>query len=255
MQSVKWVTFGISNALTRTVVHFFPSEGGVTAPYPASCSLRVFGAGIIEKRVVIEGARLSHPDGVRVEDAFPALKSDGTGIFGLEIEVETLQPRIDISASGCVVELASKGHSARFWPKRLLEIPTGVIKGAKAKEVAAEAEVKQKVAVAPILKDSFSTTSLVVVNGSGESFRPNLCAVASSGDSEEIPLASLSEGNAAETNLEEGFFQNAHTEECTWGTVRSKPMVLRDPSSYEGKGVFLMYRDALTRRPVSVYAL
>ena len=68
MQSVKWVSFGISNALTRTIVHFFPSEGGITAPFPATCALRIFGQGLIEKKVVIEGARLSHPDGVRVEN-------------------------------------------------------------------------------------------------------------------------------------------------------------------------------------------
>ena len=76
MQSVKWIGFGVSNALSRTVVHFFPSGGGVTAPYPANCMLNLFSLTVDEsigglahkleeKKIVLEGARLSQPDGVR----------------------------------------------------------------------------------------------------------------------------------------------------------------------------------------------
>ncbi len=256
VQSVKWVSLGVSNALTRTVVHFFPSEGGVTAPYPATCALRIFGQGLIEKKVVIEGARLSHPDGVRVEDAFPALKSDQIGLIGLEIEVATPQARVDISSSCCVVELASKGHSAKFWPKRLLPIPTASQLLLQPKKNEEEQPVRPSLPrVVAALRDSFSTSSIVVINGGSDAYRPGLCAVTASAEAQEMTLPTLSAGSATETALEDGFFSDALMRECSWGLSRVKSLVLRDAVSMESKAVFLVYRDALTRRPVSVFAL
>ena len=255
MQSAKWVSFGISNALTRTVVHFFPSEGGVTAPYPATCALRVFGHGVQEKRVVIEGARLSHPDGVRVEDAFPALKSDQAGIFGLEIEVATIQPRVEMSFSGCVIELASKGHSAKFWPKRAIVVPSTNAHLTPASATKVEDTTPQTPIVAPLIRDSFNTSSIVVVNGGTDAYRPQVCTLSPDAQPQEMPISSSLPSSAVETNLDEPFFESAKADECGWGLVRTRTLLLRDASSIVPRAAFLMYRDSLTRRPVSVVAL
>jgi hypothetical protein len=256
VQSVKWVCFGISNALTRTIVHFFPSEGGVTAPFPATFALRIFGQGVVEKKVLIEGARLSHPDGVRVEDAFPALKSEQVGMVGLEIEVTAPQGRADLSSSACVIELASKGHSAKFLPKRLIAVPTAsqlLLQPKKHEDTPAPSLLVPPAALA--LRDSFSTSSIVVVNGTAESYRPALCAVTGAGEAQDVSLSSLPPGAAGETALDDGFFSDAQSKECSWGISRAKALVIRESSFVDPKATFLVYRDALTRRPVSVRAL
>jgi len=281
MQSVKWMSFGISNALTRTVVHFFPSEGGVTGPYPASCALRIFGKGVQEKRIVIEGARLSHPDGVRVEDAFPALKSDQVGLFGLEIEVSTIQPRVDIGASSCVVELASKGHSAKFWPKKLeIIVSSTAIVTSKfsqkklydPKTTDAEhpedqvdtAPATPPVArVFPILKDSFNSTSVVVVNGTTDVFRAPVTMLELARDGSErfesdLSIGSVAAANTSETTLGDetsakaNLFSELTPQSCSWGLFRARTLISRDTTTTDPRAVFVMYRDALTRRPVSV---
>ena len=255
VQSVKWVSFGISNALTRTVVHFFPSEGGVTAPFPATCALRIFGQGLVEKKVVIEGARLSHPDGVRVEDAFPALRSDQVGLIGLEIEIATPQTRVDLTSSGCIVELASKGHSAKFLPKRLLPVLSATQLLLQPKRSEDEPPAPQPPRAAVALRDAFSTSSVVVVNGSADAYRPSLCAVSPGGEPQEIPLPTLLAGAAVEIVLDDGFFNDAAARECSWGISRAKALIIRESRFIETKAVFVVYRDALTRRPVSVRAL
>ena len=119
MQSVKWIGFGVSNALSRTVVHFFPSGGGVTAPYPANCMLNLFSLTVDEsigglahkleeKKIVLEGARLSQPDGVRLDQAFEDLSQGVKGFFGITVELSTGQPKVDLSGSSCIIEHSSK---------------------------------------------------------------------------------------------------------------------------------------------------
>ena len=41
MQSITWKSFGIATATTRTLVHFFPSAGNVSAPYPVMCRFQI----------------------------------------------------------------------------------------------------------------------------------------------------------------------------------------------------------------------
>jgi len=66
MQCIRWITFGLSTAVAETLVHFFPSAGNVSAPYPALCKIRAFSDGDTIGEVTLEGARLSHPDGLRI---------------------------------------------------------------------------------------------------------------------------------------------------------------------------------------------
>ena len=116
MQSTSWLTFGVSGAVTRTAIHFFPASLGSGAPYPAQCHLSLL-VGQVRKSVQLDGARLGQPDGLWVEDAFPVLREQG-GLFGLEITVATSQPRVEVGASSGVMALASRlpdCPSLRFW--------------------------------------------------------------------------------------------------------------------------------------------
>ena len=123
MQSTKWLGFGLTSAISRTCVHFFPAADSVTAPYPAGCSLAIFRDDMERRSVALEGGRLSNPDGVWIEDTFASLKNEITGLFGLEVEVSSVQQRLDLSGSGCVIEIVSQGFSTRFWPARPSILP------------------------------------------------------------------------------------------------------------------------------------
>src|SRR5262245_32337102 len=118
MQSIEWVTFAVSNAISKTIIHFFPSAQVTSAPYPVIFKLNVFGKDVASKNVALEGGRLGQLDGVRLTDAFPHLAEGTTGLIGLHVEITTPQPRIDLSPSHCVIELVSSAQSVRFSPKQ-----------------------------------------------------------------------------------------------------------------------------------------
>jgi hypothetical protein len=245
----RWLGFGMSGALTRTVVHFFPSAGTVTVPHPASVTLSFFAPGAGEQRVVLEGARFSQPDGVRIEDAFPAQLEKLSGAFGLRIEVSTSEPRVDLSGSQCVIEIAVQGKSTRFTPKVIAE-------------PAAEDE-SRALPVFPLVKDGFHVTSLVVVNGGAEAFSPVLSEpVAQPGLApvlNALPLASPSFAplSAGEVLFDDGMnsklLEDRAPRECGWGLLRSRALVL--PGLPAETAAFAVYRDVVNRRPVSVVAL
>lgn len=249
MQNVRWLSFCISNAVTRSVVHFFPSSANVAAPYAAECSLTLFGRDSTRKTVVLEGARFGQPDGVRLDDAFPALQEGTSGFFGLEFSISSNQPRTDLQTSGCILELSSRGHSCRFRPLQLI-VP---------EDVQGRALTPEPHLHGPALgiKDSFNTTSLVLVNGSDAVYNPKV-AVRSNSPGEfgkGLSLEPLAAQNVIEIDLGEQFVASDEApRECSWGLLRSGGIWLTEPPPL-GVAAYLMYRDVVTRRPVSVSCL
>ncbi|MCB0333786.1 MAG: hypothetical protein KDD55_09830 [Bdellovibrionales bacterium] len=243
MQSITWATFCVANSLARTVVHFFPSSGTVTAPYPAMCKFTLFSQGECAKTQSLEGLRLSQPDGVRLEDIFPFLREGVNGMMGLHITLSTLQPRIDLSPSDCVIEIASRSHSVRFHPKQL---ESG----------------KEAIAVdGPLLgfDDQFHSSSLVVVNGAKDVFEASLSWI---GESAEVPVherAARSE-KVSPWSVEEFSLHKEIEDSCaprveqSWGASRAASFSL-EKEIPAGSACFMMYRDATTKLPVSVVAV
>lgn len=250
IQNVQWLTFCISNAVTRSVVHFFPSAANVAAPYSADCALTLFGRDFARKTVRLEGARFGQPDGLRVEDAFPQLQEGTSGFFGLEFSMSTTQPRADILSSSCVVELSSRGHSCRFRPRQLAQ-PEGAV----------AARVTRSEGVAPALgiKDAFCTSSLIVVNASSETFAPRIHTrrrlSGGDGELELLAIDPLGAGSVVEVDLGEQFVpEGAAPQEQSWGLVRAGGLWLQDELPKEA-ALYLMYRDVVTRRPMSVMSI
>lgn len=155
MQSIRWLGFCVSQSMSRSLLHFFPSCENASAPYPATCTLTLLKpkdsnarpeptlprgstdplAGQVERIVVaLDGGRLGHPDGLRLEDAFPVLRTEANGMFGLEIEISTPQPRLDVSSSGCVLEVISQSQPVKYTPKKLPATRTGTPRDSAAKE-------------------------------------------------------------------------------------------------------------------------
>ncbi|NDC37222.1 MAG: hypothetical protein EBZ48_04125 [Proteobacteria bacterium] len=238
-QTVTWLSCALSGALTRSVVHFFPSAGGVSAPYPARCKLTLFGNGGEPRSVVLEGARLSHPDGLWLDDAFPQMR-EGAGMYGLRVELETAQPRVDMDASGCVIEFHSSLHLTRFWPVKL------------SKDGAA-----QRRGALPLIQDPFQVSSIVVVNGGAEAIRPTVRATSLQRTGQvaidALPLPAIPAMSVAEVPIPQTFFDDVAPQECSFGLLR---MAGAELAELPGDAVvFVVYRDPSTTNPVSVCSL
>jgi hypothetical protein len=239
-QTTTWLSCIAAGTLTRSVVHFFPSSGGVSAPYPAQCKLTLFGTGVEPKSVILEGARLSQPDGLWLDDAFPNLRQGG-GFLGLFIELHTPQPRVDITSSGCVVELHSALNLTRFWPLHLGKDSLSERRGAL-----------------PVVHDPFQTSSLLLVNGSGASFRPKLLSTRLQRDGRvveaQVPVSELAAFSVAEVPLSQTYFDDSHPLECSFGLLRMAGVELTEPLPAD-TAVYVLYRDASSTNPLSVCAL
>lgn len=261
MQSVRWLSFSLASSLTRTLVHFFPYSHTVAAPYVSQCRLTVFGPGVERRTVILDGARLSHPDGVKVEDAFPELSSvaDATPSgFGLEIELLTLQQRADLGASGCVVELTAPtrntGQICRYWPSRL---PDSI------SELPSDGPTISPPRTILALRDAFVTTSILVVNGRDEGVKIALSGVVDSTDGATFTGNSYSDsfvaepGRVTEFDLPAQLFEDAPPQSCGWGLVRGRTLRFGIDEEVWRRGVvaYLVQRHPETRRPVTISAL
>jgi len=228
--SASWIGFGLSSAISRTVVHFFPSAGSVTAPYAANCKLAVFGVGVERRSVNLEGARVSQPDGVRLDDIFSGLRDSSGPVFGIEIEVSTMQQRVDLSSSGCVVELVYGAQSVRFFPHPAIQQSTG--------------------SGSPLLiQDGLMNSSVVVVNHSSTPTELNLGIA----ESISIPTGVIAAGSVKEIQIGAEISAKLQQIDCSWGTLRAAPLeIAASATSVSDIYAYLMYRDTVTRQPISV---
>jgi len=242
MQGVRFLTFGVSNSLTHTALHLFPSSGNVSAPYPATCKLTLFGANVERKSVTLEGLRLSQPDGIFLDQAFPNLREGVAGFYGIEIVLSSNQPRVDLSFSQCIVELFSRIQTVRFRP---------VLLGG--------ADNLERTTVA--VKDSFFSSSIVAVNGSQAAINPLFLARDPSDITAEInirPSLEISPHSVHETEIFAEGSKLLPAEmpviETSFGLSRMTPVYVREePSPHTA--YYALYRDGVTKRIVSVCAL
>lgn len=295
MQAIGWLTFGISNAVTQTCVHFFPAADAVTAPYPALCNLTLFHKNVGRKSVVLEGGRLGNPDGVWAKDAFPGLTEEGTGLFGMEVDVACSQPRIDVSGSGCVIELASQGLLTRFWPKRRPARQSSQENSAAFRprstrdaEISGGESNGAKELNGICIYDPFQTTSIIVVNGSERAVLVLLqsCGEGMAGGLQNGPAEYVAEPIKFEVGAQavveygfgESFYQGGGSQECSWGVLKTRAVAVNfEPAPVPPAGAemglpqpassttdsllgaslaaFMVYRESSSGRIVSVVAL
>ena len=262
MQTVKWLGFCVAQAMSRSVLHFFPSSDNASAPYAATCTLTLLGSGGTRSSVVLEGGRLGHPDGLRLEDAFPVLKGEVSGVFGLEVEISTPQPRLDVRSSGCVVEVISQGRPVRFAPKKIIKAEVsetlrhlraktaerteiagaGAFSGALAldpsgaeKVQATEGGVGHKLAqrgsaTGLAVRDGQLVPSVLVVNGSSERCCASVFSVSAGipKPAMHLPLTKvdLAPGASHELALDEGLFRSSPVTELSLGRCCALPIVV-----------------------------
>ncbi|MBX7137475.1 MAG: hypothetical protein K1X83_05775 [Oligoflexia bacterium] len=234
--SVKWLGFGIASALTRTAAHFYPSSGNVTAPYPVSCRLTIFAEGQAPTGLTVDGLRLSQPEGVWVDEAFPVLKSSSAALFGMEVCISCQQQRVDLENSSCVLEFASLVSSVRFWPVCTEGGP----------------EIVGRSRVAPLIKDPFHLTSVIVINPTDQPQQPKLLLNGKPAGNSEVGAFALKEFELDSLAASQPDGQLA-PQEVGFGLFRGGSLEFagdRTPCA-----IYLVYRDVLTKRPVSVVSI
>lgn len=252
---VTTLTFCISTAALRSRVHFFPNSAVPGGPYTVSCSLTVFGKGLERRSVVLDGARLGHPDGLRLEDAFPVLRSDYSGLLGLEIELAYPQERINLLPSHVSVELSSADGSVVFsalpFVVRRDNTPPNVTYDTGD---ASAQKGKQRPSGGIALLDKQTQTSLVMINASRDTHRPKLGKCGESG-LEPLPVGTVGAQSVIEIPLDDLLAKGVARHHAIWGEVGLQQVVVQDDTLSHERGYYLLYRDPATKRPYSVVGL
>lgn len=250
MHFKRWIGFGLSAGGTTTLVHFLPAARIVSAPYPCVCKLSIFGnAGgrSVNKQIVLEGARLKQPDGIRIQDVFSEVL-ELRGLYGISVELTTLQPRIDLDASLCIIEILAGGNSVRYRPQLVsgrsesaaqalgIKSPVAVHK----QSIAPSGEKRnEEIRPALVLQGQSICSSVIVVNGTDDTLHP-------------VPLSN----DRIEPFCVREITPNAQYQEfdCPLGPVAAGIGQVAIDSSSNAAG-YLLVRDRATNVPVSVCTL
>lgn len=204
--------------------------------------------------MLLDGGRLNQPDGVRLEDAFPHLRTEASGIFGLEIELSCQQGRIPLQSSLAAVELVSAQSTVMYMSVPFS--PVGVDSSA-ADRVGTDAKgatPRRQSFMGVGLQDAAFSTSLVMINASGDAVRPALFH-RSGENAVPLQVGTLAADSAMEIPLEDSLFKESVPHECVWGLARAEKVSLDANSITPETAYYLMYRDTVTKRPLSVCAL
>lgn len=272
-QSITWVGFICHSPVTRSLVHFFPSAGSITAPYSANCKLTLLGANGAKKSLQIDGARLSHPDGLKVEDVFPEI-SDGVPLLGMEVELSTGQQRVDMSGSSALIEIVTGGQSVKYTPKCLMEVrkphqvklPRNITGHSDSPSDMPETHRGSANTAGPIeatglaVKDSFTQSSVVVINRSQQAVHPTVRLIPDGNCSSEgvrVPCDSILPGATDEIQVDDRLLNRLEGVDAGFGLVRACPLTVQLPAVelMQACAMFLVSRDVLTKRVTAVQSL
>ena len=252
--SVRTLVFCISTAAIKTRIHFFPTASTGGGHHAVSCQLTLFGKGVETRSIVLDGGRVNQPDGLRLEDAFPALRGDLSGVFGLEIQLASPQGRVNLMGSQSAVEFVSPQFSmlyggAPFAPMKSED------QGLGGTSIAASLQEPRKRALSAVaMQDSFLTSSLVIINAGKESLRPEMMRRGGEA-AKPLHVGTISPESVIEMPLEEALFKESAPHECLWGASYAEKISLSESARSEDSSYYLLYRDPATKRPVSVCSI
>lgn len=253
--SVTSVMFCVSTSSMKTRVHFFPSAGAAASHHGITCILSLFGKGIERRSVVLDGGRLNQPDGVRLEDAFPSLRGEASGIFGLEMQLSCPQGRLSLLGSQAAIEFVSPQGALLYRAAPFIQGQEEATDDGSVQVGSASLADRSGLPSLGIgIQDSMLATSLVMINATDELVRPTV----SHGVGESaVPLqvGTVAPHSAMEIPLDESLFKGAVPKECLWGLSRVEKISLAPGARGADTGYYLMYRDPVSKRPLSVCAL
>lgn len=244
--SVVTRAFCLTTPSMRSRLHFFPSAGTAAGHYSVACEISVFGKGIERRSVRLEGGRLNQPDGIRLEDAFPALDHETSGMCGVEVVFECSQSRLNLCNSRLIIEVVS--------PNCMLSYAAApfVRRGGDGTDESSAVEESARVGVA--IQDSLVVPSLVIVNPNPELLRPEFQHATMHGDAP-VQLGTVAPESVVEFSLEESVCKGASIRELLWDSAVIERLWAKSSWAKHGVGCYILYRDPVSKRPISVCAL
>ncbi len=258
VNSVVTRAFFLTTSAIRSRVHFFPSAGATSGHYPVTCDLTIFGKGIERRTVRLDGGRLNQPDGIRLEDAFPSLASETSGVCGIEVRLECSHGRINLLPSRVFIEMVSPQFvlsyvAAGFQAEETVVGAKSVVSAVTGAEAGAEASA-QAGTVMVALHEKGAAASLVIVNSGDELIRPEVqhCA---GGQEARLHIGTVAAESVVEFPLDETLFRHAITRETLWGSVLVEKLWMTTSAERARAEWYILYRDPVSKRPISVSAV
>ena len=282
---VTWLGFGIASTVTKSYMHFLPAAAGIGAPYPVDLKVTVGGSALPRRTLSVDGARLGHPDGFRLEEAVPALNQQVSGMYLLQIDLAPTQQRIDLSNSSIIIELQYQQGSVRYLPRRInsqIDEPRTRSISSDAQSSGTLGSVMSRGVFNPdasnstgfALRDPTLFASIVILNSSSE---PIVARIYSSRMEDSVGSVTVAPDSVKECDLVELGLTRASKLDCTWGAVEveafrvsfeSPPHIREDnPSNPDSESnssqvilgaaasAYVVYRDRNSRRISSVVSI
>jgi hypothetical protein len=250
VNSVYTRAFFMTTNSIRSRVHFFGSAGTTAGHYPVGCELTVFGKGIERRSVRLDGGRLNQPDGIRLEDAFPSLPSETSGICGLEVRLDCPQGRINLLNSRIVLEMVSPQFSLSFMAA---PCSADAVDGEVAERNATQ-KITRRIPVGIAMHDRLCSPSLVIVNGGADLVRPDVRHVLRDTEAP-LHLGTVAAESVVEFPLDEALCKQGQVHEALWGDAVIEKLWAAESIEDGATTWYLLYRDPVHKRPVSVCAV
>ena len=246
--SVVTEAFFITTGAVRSRIHFFPSAGVAAGHYPVACELTIFGKGVDRRSVRLDGGRLNQPDGIRLEDAFPSLSTETSGVVGLQVSLEVLQGRLNLRSSRVVIEMVSPQFSITF---NAAPFRAAVIDSSADNIAPALASVDH---VGVAIHDRFSVPTLIAANASSELIRPTIHHVLRGAEAP-LQLGTVAATSVVEFPLDEALCKSGVSHATLWGESVCEKFWISPSKESDAISWYVMNRDPSSKRPISVCAL
>ncbi len=260
MSDTSWLGFGVTGSITKTFLHFMPLSQGVGAPYPVNFSLTTGGSSLPARTINIEGARLSQPDGFRIEEAMPALTQHSSGLYYAKVEFDSSAHRLNLQASSVTVELQYQQSSVSYRPAMISQSAVAAPKHIQELNDS-EADLLACSRTAFALRDPNLYPMIILINASFQAVSAKVLSYAAREYVQTIVLEpeTVREFEPAELGLRDPLKLD-----CSSGSVEAElfQLIFEDSasdSSIVKKGAaiaaYLVYRNRNTRRIASVLSL
>jgi hypothetical protein len=104
------------------------------------------------------------------------------------------------------------------------------------------------------LRDAACAASLVVINSNAETFRPEFRHTAGGGD-DPLQIGTAAGESVIEFPLDDAIGKHGQVRETLWGDASIEKIWSPSLADVDGVACYMLYRDPVSKQPVSVCAL